>query len=211
MSDTAAPTATDLARKRSRSPSPSAGQSPSLSKKADSKPAPAELELADDSAIPSAAEDNNNHDTEAATAAVDDVKPDAAAAEMQTDESETKQQDATEGATEEPAPMAVDGAPAAAAAPGTEAPASIQMRALIVTQDASIIIGKQGKNVNEIREKSGSKVTITESVPGNPERVMVVGGQLDAVSKAFGLIVRRINDEPFDVPSVPGSRMVTIR
>ncbi|ORY48416.1 hypothetical protein BCR35DRAFT_319734 [Leucosporidium creatinivorum] len=85
------------------------------------------------------------------------------------------------------------------------------MRALIVTQDASIIIGKGGKNVNEIRDKSGSKITITESVPGNPERVMVIAGQLDAVSKAFGLIVRRINDEPFDVPSVPGSRAVTIR
>jgi hypothetical protein len=29
--------------------------------------------------------------------------------------------------------------------------------------------------------------------------------------KAFGLIVRRINDEPFDKPSVPGSRAVTIK
>jgi heterogeneous nuclear rnp K-like protein 2 len=29
--------------------------------------------------------------------------------------------------------------------------------------------------------------------------------------KAFGLIVRRINDEPFDQPSVPGSRAVTIK
>lgn len=29
--------------------------------------------------------------------------------------------------------------------------------------------------------------------------------------QAFGLIVRRINDEPFDVPSVPGSRPVTIK
>jgi poly(rC)-binding protein 2/3/4 len=29
--------------------------------------------------------------------------------------------------------------------------------------------------------------------------------------KAFGLIVRRINDEPFDVPSLPGSRAVTIK
>ncbi|KPV76459.1 uncharacterized protein RHOBADRAFT_25529 [Rhodotorula graminis WP1] len=93
------------------------------------------------------------------------------------------------------------------------APASqtIQMRTLIVTQDASIIIGKQGKNIIEIREKSGAKITITEAVPGNPERIMSVGGPLDAVSKAFGLIVRRINDEPFDVPSVPGSRAVTIR
>lgn len=29
--------------------------------------------------------------------------------------------------------------------------------------------------------------------------------------QAFGLIVRRINDEPFEQPSVPGSRAVTIR
>lgn len=29
--------------------------------------------------------------------------------------------------------------------------------------------------------------------------------------QAFGLIVRRINDEPFDKPSVPGSRAVTIK
>lgn len=31
------------------------------------------------------------------------------------------------------------------------------------------------------------------------------------VEQAFGLIVRRINDEPFDVPSLPGSRAVTIK
>ena len=30
-------------------------------------------------------------------------------------------------------------------------------------------------------------------------------------SQAFGLIVRRINDEPFDKASVPGSRAVTIK
>lgn len=30
-------------------------------------------------------------------------------------------------------------------------------------------------------------------------------------TQAFGLIVRRINDEPFDRPSVPGSRAVTIK
>ena len=80
------------------------------------------------------------------------------------------------------------------------------MRALIVTQDASVIIGRAGAHVNEIREKSGARVTISESIPGNPERILNVFGALDAVSKAFGLIVRRINDEPFDVASVPGSR-----
>lgn len=88
---------------------------------------------------------------------------------------------------------------------------TIQMRALIVTQDASIIIGKGGRHINEVREKSGARATISEAVPGNAERILSVAGPLDAVSKAFGLIVRRINDEPFDVPSVPGSRAVTIR
>lgn len=95
-------------------------------------------------------------------------------------------------------------------APGA-ATQTIHMRCLIVTQDASIIIGKGGSHVNEIREKSGAKVMVSESIPGNPERILNVSGALDAVSKAFGLIVRRINDEPFDVPSVPGSRAVTIK
>ncbi|KAL1743479.1 hypothetical protein HDZ31DRAFT_83407 [Schizophyllum fasciatum] len=87
----------------------------------------------------------------------------------------------------------------------------IHMRCLIVTQDASIIIGRAGAHVNEIREKSGARVVVSESIPGNPERILNVSGPLDAVSKAFGLIVRRINDEPFDVPSLPGSRAVTIK
>ncbi|KAJ7343227.1 hypothetical protein DFH08DRAFT_781730 [Mycena albidolilacea] len=87
----------------------------------------------------------------------------------------------------------------------------IHMRCLIVTQDASIIIGKGGTHVNEIRERSGARVMVSDSIPGNPERILNVSGPLDAVSKAFGLIVRRINDEPFDVPSVPGSRAVTIK
>ncbi|KAI0080554.1 eukaryotic type KH-domain (KH-domain type I) [Panus rudis PR-1116 ss-1] len=89
--------------------------------------------------------------------------------------------------------------------------ANIHMRCLIVTQDASIIIGKGGSHVNEIREKSGARVMVSESIPGNPERILNVSGPLDAVSKAFGLIVRRINDEPFDKASVPGSRAVTIK
>jgi len=101
-----------------------------------------------------------------------------------------------------------------AGASGDSAPppsANIHMRCLIVTQDASIIIGKAGSHVNEIREKSGARVMVSESIPGNPERILNVSGPLDAVSKAFGLIVRRINDEPFDKASVPGSRAVTIK
>ncbi|EGN95557.1 hypothetical protein SERLA73DRAFT_186638 [Serpula lacrymans var. lacrymans S7.3] len=102
-------------------------------------------------------------------------------------------------------------APSSSTSSTTPPSAMIHMRCLIVTQDASIIIGKGGSHVNEIREKSGARVMVSESIPGNPERILNVSGPLDAVSKAFGLIVRRINDEPFDVPSVPGSRAVTIK
>ncbi|WFD04428.1 PAB1 binding protein [Malassezia obtusa] len=90
-------------------------------------------------------------------------------------------------------------------------PAPIVIRALIITSDASVIIGKQGRHINQIRELSNARLNISESIPSNPERILTVSGPLDAASKAFGLIVRRINDEPFDQPSLPGSRAVTIR
>ncbi|TCD66183.1 hypothetical protein EIP91_001677 [Steccherinum ochraceum] len=105
----------------------------------------------------------------------------------------------------------ISGAPSQSALASAPPSANIHMRCLIVTQDASIIIGKGGSHVNEIREKSGARVMVSESIPGNPERILNVSGPLDAVSKAFGLIVRRINDEPFDKASVPGSRAVTIK
>jgi heterogeneous nuclear rnp K-like protein len=84
-----------------------------------------------------------------------------------------------------------DGSSATTSAPpssssGPPAPppsAHIHMRCLIVTQDASIIIGKGGSHVNEIREKSGARVMVSESIPGNPERILNVSGPLDAVSK----------------------------
>jgi heterogeneous nuclear rnp K-like protein len=67
--------------------------------------------------------------------------------------------------------------------------AHIHMRCLIVTQDASIIIGKGGAHVNEIREKSGARVMVSESIPGNPERILNVSGPLDAVSKVRLVLV----------------------
>lgn len=51
------------------------------------------------------------------------------------------------------------------------------------TKDAGVIIGKSGKNVSEIREMSGAKVTISEMIPGAFERVLTVSGPLDTVAK----------------------------
>jgi len=233
MADSLTAASSDSARKRSRSTSLS--NDASAKKANQAAAAPAKLEVDDE--MPPATE------TEPEVEGADDA-PQAAAA----DDNNGDGDDDAAVKVETPVQMNVDssGIPAK---PVTDLPANpeqdaapasqtIQMRTLIVTQDASIIIGKQGKNIIEIREKSGAKITITEAVPGNPERIMAVGGPLDAVSKvrtsflahalallrneltpplalarpqAFGLIVRRINDEPFDVPSVPGSRAVTIR
>lgn len=69
------------------------------------------------------------------------------------------------------------------AAPSTVAAQNIHMRCLIVTSDASVIIGRNGSHVNEIRDKSGARIMVSESIPGNPERILNVNGALDAVSK----------------------------
>ena len=98
--------------------------------------------------------------------------------------------------------LAVESAATTSAAPSTSqstsaSPATnIHMRCLIVTQDASIIIGKAGSHVNEIREKSGARVMVSESIPGNPERILNVSGPLDAVSKVclrYAAVRRRTN------------------
>lgn len=77
------------------------------------------------------------------------------------------------------------GAGASSSGDASSGPASqnIHMRCLIVTTDASIIIGRGGTHVNEIRDKSGARIMVSESIPGNPERILNVSGALDAVSK----------------------------
>ncbi|CEQ42796.1 SPOSA6832_04657, partial [Sporobolomyces salmonicolor] len=253
MADSLASSASsaDLARKRSRSSSPSAD--PAAKKANQAAAAPDKLETDDQAKLEESA-DTVKGEGQAAKDESAPMNVDSTGAPSAAPTSSTNPDlPANPGLPANPEADASASASADGAASGASA---IQMRALIVTQDASIIIGKQGKNVNEIRDKSGAKITITEAVPGNPERIMVIQGQLDAVSKvsggfrfgsamrassaleqdwkggfhevpklpseddvahtnsspqAFGLIVRRINDEPFDVPSVPGSRAVTIR
>ncbi|BGP38459.1 PAB1 binding protein [Rhodotorula kratochvilovae] len=203
MADSLTAASSDLARKRSRSSSPSVD---SAAKKANqAATAPETLEVDDE--MPPATETTGDDEGEAAG---DAPAPDADGAVKA--EAPVQMNVDSSGIPAKPVDLPANPEQASQeAAAQALAAQTIQMRTLIVTQDASIIIGKQGKNIIEIREKSGAKITITEAVPGNPERIMAVGGPLDAVSKAFGLIVRRINDEPFDVPSVPGSRAVTIR
>lgn len=192
----------DGTRKRSRSPSDSdqqtqhkrantgATQSADESTGVDSTTSPGSVPTAAAAAVNDVAmlDAQNIDDTAAstptATAPVPPAGSDAgsAANEAGQDQEETsgdvkEETAATDMASSLPGGTSASGASSAAPS------AMIHMRCLIVTQDASIIIGRGGKHVNEIRDKSGARVMVSESIPGNPERILNVSGPLDAVSK----------------------------
>src|SRR4051794_5570460 len=55
--------------------------------------------------------------------------------------------------------------------------------------------GKGGKNVVDIRNGSGAKVTISEHIQGAQERIITITGTLDCVAKAFALVSQKILEE----------------
>ncbi|KAI1640382.1 hypothetical protein F4809DRAFT_664883 [Biscogniauxia mediterranea] len=115
-------------------------------------------------------------------------------------------------------------AAAAAAATGTAAvPAStagsnsvdetawIHIRAVISSPEAATIIGKGGENVSNIRKQSGAKCTVSDYQKGAVERILTVSGVVDAVAKAFGLIIRTLNNEPLGESSSAQSKTYPLR
>ncbi|KAF2704218.1 hypothetical protein K504DRAFT_390914 [Pleomassaria siparia CBS 279.74] len=87
----------------------------------------------------------------------------------------------------------------------------LHLRAVIGTSEAATIIGKGGENVTQIRRMSGAKCTVSDYARGAVERILTVSGQVDAVSKAFGLIVRTLNQEDLDTPSTSQSKAYPMR
>lgn len=155
--------------KRSRSPSEA---EPTANKRPNNKSSP--KDDADDTPAPSSRHANKSDTAEGGATAAnsgDSTMEDSASATA-------TGEDAQKANPDLPAPV-TSSSPAASVVPA----AQIHLRCLIVTQDASIIIGKGGSHVNEIRDKSGARVMVSESIPGNPERILNVSGALDAVSK----------------------------
>jgi poly(rC)-binding protein 2/3/4 len=87
----------------------------------------------------------------------------------------------------------------------------LHVRACIGTSEAATIIGKGGENVTQIRRLSGAKCTVSDYSRGAVERILTVSGQVDAVSKAFGLIVRTLNQEDLETPSTSTSKAYPMR
>ncbi|KAH9825850.1 PAB1-binding protein 2 [Teratosphaeria destructans] len=87
----------------------------------------------------------------------------------------------------------------------------LHMRAIISSPEAATVIGKGGENVSQIRRMAGAKCTVSEYNRGAVERILTVSGPVDAVAKAFGLIIRTLNQEPLDQPSTPQSKTYPLR
>ncbi|KAK5172963.1 PAB1 binding protein [Saxophila tyrrhenica] len=87
----------------------------------------------------------------------------------------------------------------------------LHVRSIISSAEAATVIGKGGENVSQIRKMAGAKCTVSEFNRGQVERILTVSGPVDAVAKAFGLIIRTLNQEPLDTPSSPHSKTYPLR
>ncbi|TFA98556.1 RNA-binding protein rnc1 [Trichoderma ghanense] len=87
----------------------------------------------------------------------------------------------------------------------------IHIRAVISSPEAATIIGKGGENVSNIRKMSNAKCTVSDYQKGAVERILTVSGIVDAVAKAFGLIIRTLNNEPLTEASTASSKTYPLR
>ncbi|KAL8723490.1 MAG: hypothetical protein Q9225_000223 [Loekoesia sp. 1 TL-2023] len=87
----------------------------------------------------------------------------------------------------------------------------LHIRAVISSAEAATVIGKGGENVSQIRRHSGAKCTVSDYSRGAVERVLTVSGLVDAAAKAFGLIIRTLNNEPLEAPSTSQSKTYPLR
>ncbi|QPG99803.1 hypothetical protein C2857_002594 [Epichloe festucae Fl1] len=87
----------------------------------------------------------------------------------------------------------------------------IHIRAVISSPEAATIIGKGGENVSNIRKMSNAKCTVSDYQKGAVERILTVSGIVDAVAKAFGLIIRTLNNEPLGEASTASSKTYPLR
>ncbi|KAG1881751.1 cytoplasmic protein [Suillus tomentosus] len=66
---------------------------------------------------------------------------------------------------------------------------TLTLRALVNTKEAGVIIGKGGKNVADLREQTGVRAGVSKVIPGVHERVLTVGGSVEA---AYNLIISQL-------------------
>ncbi|KAJ3030296.1 UNVERIFIED_CONTAM: RNA binding protein, heterogenous nuclear RNP-K like protein [Siphonaria sp. JEL0065] len=101
-------------------------------------------------------------------------------------------------ASEQPASPTASASASASAAAASAATTSnaVTLRALISTKEAGIVIGSGGKNVADLREKTGVKAGVSKVVQGVHERVLTISGYVVQVAKAFAHIANLLIEAP---------------
>ncbi|KAI1100484.1 hypothetical protein F4804DRAFT_348513 [Jackrogersella minutella] len=143
------------------------------------------------------------------TTKVEDISNDKA--EVKDDQGDTVVPDVDE--TKPTIDTSITG-PSAAGASGTnnhDETTWIHIRAVISSPEAATIIGKGGENVSNIRKLSNAKCTVSDYQKGAVERILTVSGAVEAVAKAFGLIIRTLNNEPLTEKSNAQSKTYPLR
>jgi heterogeneous nuclear rnp K-like protein 2 len=65
---------------------------------------------------------------------------------------------------------------------------SVTLRAIVSSKEAGVIIGKGGKNVAELRERTDVRAGVSKVVPGVHDRVLTITGPLLGTAKAYGIV-----------------------
>jgi heterogeneous nuclear rnp K-like protein 2 len=66
----------------------------------------------------------------------------------------------------------------------------LTLRAIVSSKEAGVIIGKQGKNVAELRDQTGVRAGVSKVVPGVHDRVLTVTGGLAGIAKAYRIVAK---------------------
>jgi heterogeneous nuclear rnp K-like protein len=71
---------------------------------------------------------------------------------------------------------------------------NLTMRAIVSSKEAGVIIGKEGRNVADLREQTQVRAGVSKVVQGVHDRVLTITGPLDNVTRAYGKVAQSLLD-----------------
>jgi heterogeneous nuclear rnp K-like protein 2 len=71
---------------------------------------------------------------------------------------------------------------------------ALTMRAIVSSKEAGVIIGKEGRNVADLREQTQVRAGVSKVVQGVHDRVLTITGPLDNVTRAYGKVAQSLLD-----------------
>ncbi|KAF8321143.1 hypothetical protein DL93DRAFT_2130556 [Clavulina sp. PMI_390] len=94
------------------------------------------------------------------------------------------------------------------ASPNDASSDSLSLRSLVTSKEAGIIIGRAGKNVADLRDRTGVKAGVSKVVPGVHERVLSISGSVEGIAKAYSLIIAQLLEPEPSATTPTGAAVV---